>query len=129
MPKRRLYCPLANKYCKHCAKEGDNSICRLTEKPLSEYKECVRDAIYKDKHKVEIWFSKEGWQMGHLLMIGNYFEKGDLRIIFYYNGIVIQKRPQKGIRIKNSDELNSLLPPEFPDWLITELSKKIRINI
>ena len=66
--------------------------------------------------------------MGHLLMIGTYFEKGDLRIILDYNGIAIQKRHPKIIRIKNPDELKSLLPPEFPDWLITELSKKIRNN-
>ena len=126
MPKRRLYCPLVNTYCKHSAKDGDDSICRLTEKALSEYTECVRDAIYKENHKVEIWFSNEGWQISHLFQRGTCFEKEDLRIIFDYGGIAIQKKPQNTIRIKNSDDLKNILPSSFPDWLITELSKRIK---
>ena len=126
MPKRRLYCPLVSKYCRHSVKEGDNSMCRLSEKPLSECKECVRDSIYKEKHKVEIWFSKDGWQKRHLFMRGTCFEKEDLRIILDYGGIAIQKNLHNNIRIKNTDELRNLLPPLFPDWLITELSKRIK---
>lgn len=126
MTKRRLYCPLVRKYCRHSAKDGDNSICRLSEKPLSECKECVRDSIYREKHKVEIWFSENGWQKRHLFMRGTCFEKEDLRIIFDYGGIAIQKKLQDQIRIKNSDELKKLMPHLFPNWLITELSKRIK---
>ena len=126
MTKRRLYCPLVNQYCKHSAKDGDNAICRLSEKPLYECKECPKDAIYQEKHKVEIWFSKEGWQKRHLFMRGTCFEKDDLRIIFDDGGIAIQKKMQNLIRIKNLDELKNLLSHLFSDWLITELSKRIK---
>ncbi len=126
MTKRRLYCPLVNQYCKHSAKDGDNAICRLSEKPLYECKECPKDAIYQEKHKVEIWFSKEGWQKRHLFMRGTCFEKDDLSIIFDYGGIAIQKKMQNLIRIRNLDELKNLLSHLFPDWLITELSKRIK---
>ena len=126
MTKRRLYCPLVRKYCRYSAKDGDNSICRLSEKPLSECKECVRDSIYREKHKVEIWFSENGWQKRHLFMRGTCFEKEDLRIIFDYGGIAIQKKLQDQIRIKNSDELKKRMPHLFPNWLITELSKRIK---
>lgn len=128
MTKKRLYCPLVNKYCKHSAKDGKNSICRLSEKPLSECKECPMDAIYKEKHKVEIWFSKEGWQKRHLFMRGTCFEKDDLRIILDYGGIAIQKKMQNQIRIKDLDELKNLLSHLFPSWLITELSKRIKTD-
>lgn len=126
MPKRRLYCPLVKKYCRHSVKEGDNSMCRLSEKPLSECKECDWDSIYKEKHKVEIWFSKDGWQKRHLFMRGTCFEKEDLRIIFDYGGIAIQKSLHNNIRIKNSEELRNLLPHLFPEWLIIELSKRTK---
>ena len=126
MSKRRLYCPLANKYCRQSAKKEDILICKLTKEPLSEYDECVREAIYKEQHKVELWFSKEGWQMRHLFMIGTFFEKENIRIVFDYNGIVIQNNLHNIFRIKNTDELKKLLPPSFPDWLITELSKRIK---
>lgn len=126
MTKRRLYCPLVNQYCKNSAKDGDNATCRLSEKPLSECKECPKDAIYKEKHKVEIWFSKEGWQKRHLFMRGTCFEKDDLRIILDYGGIAIQKKMQNQIRIKNLDGLKNLFPHLFPSWLITELSKRIK---
>lgn len=128
MTKRRLYCPLVNQYCKNSAKDGDNSICRLSEKPLSECKECPKDAIYKEKHKVGIWFSKEGWQKRHLFMRGTCFEKDDLRIILDYGGIAIQKKMQNQIRIKNLDELKNLFPHLFPSWSITELSKRIKTD-
>ena len=126
MIKRRLYCPLVNQYCKHSAKVGDNAICRLSEKPLSECKECPKDALHKEKQKVEMWFSKEGWQKRHLFMRGTCFEKDDLRIIFDYGGIAIKKKMQNQIRIKNLDELKNLLSHLFPGWLITELSKRIK---
>lgn len=128
MTKRRLYCPLVNQYCKHSAKDGDNAICKLSEKPLSECKECPKDAIYQEKHKVEIWFSKEGWQKRHLFMRGTCFEKDDLRIILDYGGIAIQKKMQNQIRIKNLDELKNLFPHLFPSWSITELSKRIKTD-
>ncbi len=123
---RKRYCPLANRYCKHSVNADGNSICSLTEKPLFEYKECVKDTIYNEKHKVEIWFAKEGWQKKHFFMRGTCFEKGDYRIIFDYYGLAIQRRAQKSIRIKKSDELRELLPSLFPDWLLTELSTRIK---
>lgn len=126
MPRKRVYCQLANKYCRQSVINENGSICRLADKPLSEYWECVRDVIYKERHKVELWFSKEGWQMRHLFMRGTCFENEDIRIIIDYGGIAIQKSMKSSIRIKSSKELKKLLPSIFPDWLIKELSKKIK---
>lgn len=126
MPRRKLYCPMKGKHCRQSERKDGNPICRLAENPLSEYKECVRDAIYKEKHHAEIWFLKEGWRMRHLFMRGTCFEKGDMEIILDYGGIAIQKNKQNGIRIREPETLKSLLQPLLPDWLIEELSKKIK---
>gem|GEM_PF-3682713 len=61
-------------------------------------------------------------------MRGTCFEKDDLRIFFDYGGIAIQKKMQNLIRIKNLNELKNLLSHLFPNWLITELSKRIKTD-
>lgn len=129
MPRRRLYCPLCQKYCKQSTRDGETAGCTYTDKHLDLYNECVKDIIYKDRHKVEIWLQENGWIQRHLNFRGTCWRKEDFQLIVDYGGIAIRTSGNiiHETRVRTKEQLQDVLAPYLlPAWLIDEFTIKLK---
>ena len=129
MPIRRRYCPLCKKFCKQSTRDGETAGCRYTDKDLESYNECVREIIYKERHKVEIWLQENGWIKRHLNFRGNCWIKENFQLIVDYGGIAIRATDDivHETRVRTKVQLQDVLAPyHLPSWLIEELTIKLK---
>ena len=125
MPRRRLYCPLGQKYCKQSTRDGRTAGCTYTDRNLDSYNECVRDT----KHKVDIWLQENGWMQRHLNFRGTGWVKENFEFIVDYGGIAIRATDDivNETRVRTKEQLQEVLAPyHLPSWLIDELTRKLK---
>ena len=132
MSRRRLYCPLGQKYCKQSTRDGETAGCTYIDKRLDSYNDCVRTIIYKESHKVEIWLQENGWTQRHLNFRGTCWEKENFQFIVDYGGIAIRATDDIAheTRIRTKEQLQDVLAPyHIPAWLIEEFTVKLKLII
>lgn len=81
-------------------------------------------ASLNEKQKVEVWLQENGWHSRHINFRGTCWMKGNFQIIFDYGGIAVREADDitHETRIRSNEQLQDVLAPYLPTWVIDELS-------